>query len=514
MESQNNGPVSSKDRSPEHSQSANTSAVSENYSDSSSIYSDSASQSYRSPSVLWPYSPIPTCSDSYNQPHSAVKSEYTNYHSNSSSVCHKAVSELYQYSNVPYQDYANIYQNQLAEWQQMQQWYYSSNCYGGDRSIKYPDISITPLSNELMSSNPYNVQPADIARCSTPDLISALASIPSESTVKFSESNVKFSESTAKFSRCISPLLSEANHVLANDSPKSDISPNVSVISEQGNHSMYLHVANRVQDSGYNSDLCMSPVYPIDSKLNSPSVKLKMENSDEENKENMDPDEEPTVNLSQFVDIYNLTKPYMPKPNLADFLKESSPTVQSDIPLQNSDLVQSTDITSSSLSSTSSPTEHRVQPKAIICHKMPQQPQRPNIKKCEAAKRKITDAEIQAVMQRESKRQRHNQPLNLKAVRIMTEWYDKHEENPYPSKAEKEVMSREGGISITQVKSWFANKRNRSNNTKPKVQKRQMTERLLDICHQLARGAKQPTMSNADIIQQLSTIITHPPTPE
>ncbi|XP_061172589.1 uncharacterized protein LOC133181949 [Saccostrea echinata] len=484
MDPQNNGTISSTDS----SQSENTSEVGENYSEDSNVYPDTVSQSYRCANVVWPYSPIPSCSDGYN-PHTAVKSESFDF--SNTAICHKAVSELYQYSSVPYHDYANIYHSQYAEWQQMHQWYYTSNYYNSDRAIKYPDISLTPQNTHSMNSAPNNVQTSDIARCSTPDLISALAAIPSDS----------------KFSRSISPLLSEANQVLSNESPKADVSPNVSVISEHGNHSMYLHVANRVQDSGYNSDLCMSPVYPLDSKLNSPKEEVKSENSDEENKENADPGEESSMNLSQFIEIYNTTKPYMPKPNLADFLRDPAKVGQNDISIQNSDEVQSMDITSSSLSS---PTDQKLQQKAVLCHKMPQQPQRPNIKKCEAAKRKITDAEIQAVMQRESKRQRHNQPLNLKAVHIMTEWYEAHEENPYPSKSEKEIMAKEGGISITQVKSWFANKRNRSNNTKPKVQKRQMTERLLDICHQLARTAKQPTLNNADIIQQLSTIITNP----
>jgi hypothetical protein len=76
----------------------------------------------------------------------------------------------------------------------------------------------------------------------------------------------------------------------------------------------------------------------------------------------------------------------------------------------------------------------------------------------------------------------------------MMRWYETHQESPYPNKAEKEQMAKEGGISVTQVKSWFANKRNRNNNTRPKVQKRQMEERLMDICHQLARDAKQPSM--------------------
>ena len=36
---------------------------------------------------------------------------------------------------------------------------------------------------------------------------------------------------------------------------------------------------------------------------------------------------------------------------------------------------------------------------------------------------------------------------------------------------------------LVQVKSWFANKRNRTNNTKPKVQKKALQERLLNVSY-------------------------------
>ena len=46
---------------------------------------------------------------------------------------------------------------------------------------------------------------------------------------------------------------------------------------------------------------------------------------------------------------------------------------------------------------------------------------------------------------------RHNEPLNVRAVEIMTHWFQRNVENPYPSKVDKEAMAREGGITENQV---------------------------------------------------------------
>ncbi|XP_060605402.1 uncharacterized protein LOC132757921 [Ruditapes philippinarum] len=119
-----------------------------------------------------------------------------------------------------------------------------------------------------------------------------------------------------------------------------------------------------------------------------------------------------------------------------------------------------------------------------------------------AAKRK-NESEISS----DSKRRRHNEPLSNKALQVMNEWYEQHLENPYPTKAEKEDLAKRGGITLGQVKSWYANKRNRSNNTRPKKQKKEMEGRLMDICHQLARDASKPDKDNAYYIQQLSSIL-------
>ena len=104
---------------------------------------------------------------------------------------------------------------------------------------------------------------------------------------------------------------------------------------------------------------------------------------------------------------------------------------------------------------------------------------------------------------------RHNEPLNQTAVNLMQVWYQEHLKNPYPTKDEKEQMALAGGISSMQVKSWFANKRNRSNNTRPKVQKRAMEEKLLQIYNKLSMtdGGEGRQNSSDIIMKELSQII-------
>ncbi|XP_021352393.1 pre-B-cell leukemia transcription factor 4-like [Mizuhopecten yessoensis] len=100
--------------------------------------------------------------------------------------------------------------------------------------------------------------------------------------------------------------------------------------------------------------------------------------------------------------------------------------------------------------------------------------------------------------------------LNGRGVTIMCDWYEKHINNPYPSEEEKEKMARDGSLSLAQVKAWFANKRNRTSNTKPKKQKQQVERKLLSICSGLTGSGgttdKAPRLYG-DIIRQLSDIV-------
>jgi len=54
--------------------------------------------------------------------------------------------------------------------------------------------------------------------------------------------------------------------------------------------------------------------------------------------------------------------------------------------------------------------------------------------------------------------------LPSKAVEIMTEWYDRHYTNPYPSYRDVEIMASHGEITTVQVKQWFVNTRRRTKN--------------------------------------------------
>lgn len=84
--------------------------------------------------------------------------------------------------------------------------------------------------------------------------------------------------------------------------------------------------------------------------------------------------------------------------------------------------------------------------------------------------------------------------LSPAALAVMSAWYDQHEDNPYPTDLEKHDMAERGGISMAQVKAWFANKRNRSLNTKPKREKQRMESQLTQIYQQLAATGPNPAV--------------------
>ena len=73
------------------------------------------------------------------------------------------------------------------------------------------------------------------------------------------------------------------------------------------------------------------------------------------------------------------------------------------------------------------------------------------------------------------------------ALRIMNNWYERNSEHPYPSYDTAEVMAKAGGITVEQVKKWFANKRLRLGNTK-------------HITHIAKRRKRARTVSRDDIL--------------
>lgn len=56
--------------------------------------------------------------------------------------------------------------------------------------------------------------------------------------------------------------------------------------------------------------------------------------------------------------------------------------------------------------------------------------------------------------------------LSKKAIRLMEDWYEEHLDHPYPNNTIINQFAEQGNVNIEQVKKWFANKRNRSNNTR------------------------------------------------
>ena len=80
-------------------------------------------------------------------------------------------------------------------------------------------------------------------------------------------------------------------------------------------------------------------------------------------------------------------------------------------------------------------------------------------------------------------------PLNALAVRIMNNWYERNQNNPYPSNDTAEVIAKAGNITVEQVRKWFANKRMRSANTKP--QKRRRSQPCVSIESEIVQPNKK-----------------------
>lgn len=87
------------------------------------------------------------------------------------------------------------------------------------------------------------------------------------------------------------------------------------------------------------------------------------------------------------------------------------------------------------------------------------------------------------------------------AVDIMNEWFDDHFNNPYPTLEEKERMAKQGGITVKQVTAWFSNRRNRSQNTKPKRIRRAIEQEMNTMIDQLTYNPNK-----IEIIEKLKTL--------
>lgn len=78
------------------------------------------------------------------------------------------------------------------------------------------------------------------------------------------------------------------------------------------------------------------------------------------------------------------------------------------------------------------------------------------------------------------------------ALQIMTNWYDRNSEHPYPGYEAAEVMAKAGNICVDQVKKWFSNRRLRNGNTKTisEIARRRKRTRTLSRDDILLESAK------------------------
>ena len=76
-----------------------------------------------------------------------------------------------------------------------------------------------------------------------------------------------------------------------------------------------------------------------------------------------------------------------------------------------------------------------------------------------------------------SEKKRSKRLLEPKAVEAMNRWYCEHNAYPYPTEDEKKRLADENNLTVSQVTCWFANKRNRSHNTR-KITTKKMWQKL------------------------------------
>lgn len=78
-------------------------------------------------------------------------------------------------------------------------------------------------------------------------------------------------------------------------------------------------------------------------------------------------------------------------------------------------------------------------------------------------------SELENSKNKKNQSQKKSRLLPKAAVKILESWYQENLSNPYPSREVTLTMASEGGITVEQIRKWFANKRNRSRNSKLKA---------------------------------------------
>jgi hypothetical protein len=94
----------------------------------------------------------------------------------------------------------------------------------------------------------------------------------------------------------------------------------------------------------------------------------------------------------------------------------------------------------------------------------------------------------------------------------MNAWYLANEDNPYPNRNDLDYLATNGGIKESQVKAWFSNKRNRTQNTHPKRAKRYL---IRNQTQQNSTSWTEPEKIHiVDELEQRANLVQHqnPPT--
>ena len=85
----------------------------------------------------------------------------------------------------------------------------------------------------------------------------------------------------------------------------------------------------------------------------------------------------------------------------------------------------------------------------------------------------------------------------------MNAWYLTHEDNPYPNRNDLDYLATNGGIKESQVKAWFSNKRNRTQNTHPKRAKRYLIRNQTQLFNEPEK------IHIADELEQRTQVLSH-----
>ena len=75
-------------------------------------------------------------------------------------------------------------------------------------------------------------------------------------------------------------------------------------------------------------------------------------------------------------------------------------------------------------------------------------------------------SEQQSAKNKMRRRRRRIAKFDEVASRILSSWYERHLEHPYPDHVTLQVLSETGGVTVEQVQKWFSNRRMRDKNTK------------------------------------------------